>query len=59
MIKKCSQLISSFIINVAFSFALLASNTETMWVGSQYDSSIPTFDQVLGYGVGEKITKHV
>jgi hypothetical protein len=58
MIKKCSQLISSFIINVAFSFALLASNTETMWVGSQYDSSIPTFDQVLGYGVGEKITNY-
>jgi len=29
-----------------------------MWLGSHYDSNIPTFNQVLGYDVGEKITNH-
>lgn len=58
MFKKCSQLFYSLIISVVFSFALLASDTETMWAGSKYSSSIPTFDQVLGYGVGEKITNY-
>ena len=58
MIKKCSQLLYSLIISAVFSFALLASNTETMWADSQYGSSIPSFEQVLGYGVGEKITNY-
>lgn len=58
MIKKCSQLFYSLIISTVFSFTLLASDIESMWTGSQYNSSIPTFDQVLGYGVGEKITNY-
>jgi len=39
-------------------FPLQANNTSQMWLGSQYDSNIPTFNQVLGYDVGEKITNH-
>lgn len=31
---------------------------DSMWPGVTYDSSIPTFKQVLGYNVGEKITTH-
>ena len=29
-----------------------------MWPGSEYDNSIPTFSDVLGYDVGEKITHY-
>jgi len=58
MIKKCLHLFYSLIISTTFSFTLLASDLETMWANSEYNSAIPTFNQVLGYGVGEKITNY-
>ena len=36
----------------------LASDGYDMWPGTSYNQSIPTHDQVLGYGVGERITSH-
>ena len=29
-----------------------------MWPGSQYKDSVPTFEQILGYDVGDRITNH-
>lgn len=40
------------------SFSLKANNPPKMWLGSEYDSGIPTFNQILGYKVGERITNH-
>jgi hypothetical protein len=58
MQKKCSQLLFSLLISFVCSFTLLANNAEKMWPGSEYDNSIPTFADVLGYDVGEKITHY-
>jgi hypothetical protein len=47
-----------------FGAAILAqANAQTtdgydMWPGVKYDQAIPTYAQVLGYGVGERITNH-
>lgn len=50
--KVCS------IITLIVSFSSYSSNTDKMWPGSEYDSTIPTFRDVLGYDVGERITNH-
>ena len=34
------------------------SAVNSMWPGSQYNDSIPTFKKVLGYDVGDRITNH-
>lgn len=36
----------------------LASDTDEMWPGTQYNTSIPTYMQVLGYNIGDNITSH-
>ncbi|MBA6222734.1 peptidase M14 [Colwellia sp. MB02u-18] len=58
MLKKCSPLLFSLLISFVCSFTLLANSAEQMWPGSEYDNSIPTFADVLGYDVGEKITHY-
>lgn len=58
MIKNCSQLLFSILISFVCSFTLLANSADKMWPGSQYNSSIPTFEDVLGYDVGERITNY-
>ena len=35
-----------------------ASDNYDMWPNTQYNSDIPTHQQILGYGVGEHITNH-
>ena len=35
-----------------------ASNTESMWPDTNYNADIPTFEQVLGYDVGERIASY-
>lgn len=35
-----------------------AEGTAEMWPDTQYDPAIPTFQQVLGYDVGERISDH-
>jgi len=35
-----------------------ASDNYDMWPNTQYNSDIPTHQQILGYGVGERITNH-
>ena len=34
------------------------SDTQAMWPSVQYDSRIPTFKEVLGFNVGERIASH-
>ena len=58
MNKKCLHLFYLLIISTTFSFTLLASELESMWTDSEYNNAIPTFNQVLGYDVGEKITSY-
>ena len=58
MNKKCLHLFYLLIISTTFSFTLLASELESMWTDSEYNNEIPTFNQVLGYDVGEKITSY-
>ncbi|MDO6488627.1 M14 family metallopeptidase [Colwellia sp. 6_MG-2023] len=52
---------------IAVSMCLLAatadinaneSNTDAMWPGTTYNAKIPTFKQVLGYDVGERIANY-
>lgn len=58
MLKKCTHLLYSLLISFVCSSTLLANNIEQMWPGSQYDPSIPSFEDVLGYDVGERITNY-
>ena len=37
---------------------LAADSLDSLWPGTIYDDSIPTFEKVLGYKVGERITSH-
>jgi hypothetical protein len=40
-------------------FALVASSARAqLWPGVRYDAAIPTFEQVLGHGPGERIVSH-
>ncbi|WP_278370016.1 M14 family zinc carboxypeptidase, partial [Pseudoalteromonas lipolytica] len=45
-------------MSVSLSAAASINNTETMWPGTVYNTDIPTFKQVLGYDVGERITNY-
>jgi hypothetical protein len=59
MTTKYYSIIFSLIATLlcsAHSFA--TSALLSMWPGSQYNASIPTFEQVLGYDVGERITNY-
>ncbi|MBA6390661.1 peptidase M14 [Colwellia sp. BRX10-3] len=58
MLKKCAHLLSSLLISFVYFFSLAANSTEKMWPGSEYSPSIPTFKDVLGYDVGERITNY-
>lgn len=53
-----NPIIYTLFITLFISFTTLANSALNMWPGSQYDTSIPTFKQVLGYDVGERITDH-
>jgi len=56
---KISALFSSALIMVFMVSALgRAEDTYEFWPGAQYDPAIPTYQQVLGYAPGEKITSH-
>ena len=55
---KCPVITFSVIIALMCSFSSWANNTSQMWPESQYQKDIPTFNQVLGYDVGERITNH-
>ncbi|MBT3708507.1 MAG: hypothetical protein HOG19_03625, partial [Gammaproteobacteria bacterium] len=35
-----------------------AEHHDALWPNTTYDERIPTFDEVLGYKVGEKITSY-
>jgi hypothetical protein len=41
-----------------FSFLSLSSASEPMWPGAIYDPSIPTYQKILGYDVGDRITSY-
>jgi len=58
MLTKSSHLILSLLISFICSLSFIANSAEQMWPGSQYDSAIPTFKDVLGYDVGERITNY-
>jgi len=58
MIKNFYQLLFSLLISLVCSFTLLANSVDDMWPGTQYNSSIPSFKDVLGYDVGERITNY-
>ena len=58
MLKNCAQILSSLLIGLICSLSASAESTEQMWPGSEYNPIIPTFESVLGYGVGERITNH-
>ena len=45
-------------MSVSFSATASINNTEVMWPGTVYNTDIPTFKQVLGYDVGERITNY-
>ena len=45
------------VLSLKATFAM-AKGTAEMWPDTQYDPSIPTFKQVLGYDVGERISNH-
>ena len=40
------------------SASVLAQALPPMWQGTTYDTSIPSFEQVLGYAPGERISNH-
>lgn len=46
------------LVILILSSALAAQNRFEYWPGASYDARIPTFEQVLGYGPGERITWH-
>ena len=58
MLKKYAYILSSLLIGYICSLSAVAETTEQMWPGSQYTPLIPTFEKVLGYNVGERITNH-
>ncbi|XQW85443.1 M14 family zinc carboxypeptidase [Thalassotalea piscium] len=63
MTFKYQNLVYLFVSALFFSAVSLAnstptSNSSTMWPGTQYDSTVPTLKQVLGYDIGERITNH-
>lgn len=39
-------------------FAQAKQTEQAIWPGAKYDPAIPTFEQVLGYDVGERISNH-
>jgi hypothetical protein len=43
---------------VLFSSIVFAQSQPQMWPGTQYDPVVPTFQKVLGYGPGERISSH-
>ncbi|RZF94548.1 peptidase M14 [Pseudoalteromonas sp. CO302Y] len=45
-------------MSVSFSATASINNTEVMWPGTVYNTDIPTFKQILGYDVGERITNY-
>lgn len=55
---KVSSITLPILFVLLCSLTVKANNSSAMWAHSKYDSAIPTFDQVLGYGVGEKITNY-
>lgn len=57
-VVMCSVIISLFSCFSSLAATSASDNTSTMWPGSQYNASIPTFKSVLGYDVGERITSH-
>ncbi|MDG1751739.1 MAG: M14 family zinc carboxypeptidase, partial [Thalassotalea sp.] len=59
MTTRYYSIIFSLIVTVLFSFnSFAASALSSMWPGSQYSASTPTFENVLGYDVGERITNY-
>ena len=44
---------------LALTAPLAAQNEDfEYWPGVRYDDAIPTFDDVLGHGVGERMRQH-
>lgn len=58
MLTKQITIIILMTATLVCSFTSLANNTTRLWPGSEYNSDIPTFKQILGYEVGEKITNY-
>ncbi len=56
--KQIIKAISVSVVAITASFNASAANTEAMWPGTAYNQQIPTFKQVLGYDVGERITNY-
>jgi len=59
--KNTFLLFLSLLIILSVSHIAGASNATDngeMWPNSQYETNIPTFSQVLGYEVGERISSH-
>jgi hypothetical protein len=44
--------------SMVLALALWAQPREEMWPGAKYDPGIPTYQKVLGYEPGERITSH-
>lgn len=57
MISRYFQAVVVFLTFALGSFTVFADN-QAMWPGVKYNADIPTFEQVLGYDVGERITSY-
>ncbi|HHL32494.1 MAG TPA: peptidase M14, partial [Oceanospirillales bacterium] len=56
-IRFIKTYISIILLSFFLSAYVQASNSQ-MWPGSQYDDVIPTYSQVLGYEIGERISSY-
>ena len=54
--KRCLHCL--FALTIAFTAVIAAQDKFEFWLGTQYDGSVPTFKQVLGYDPGERIASH-
>lgn len=56
--QRLNSLICGFFIIAGCHVAAAEQSKPVMWPGVEYDADIPTFEQVLGYEVGERITDY-
>lgn len=58
LVRAGFRLIVAVMLITALAWPSAAQEKFEYWPGANYDSRIPTFQQVLGYAPGERITSH-
>ncbi|HET8677358.1 MAG TPA: M14 family zinc carboxypeptidase, partial [Blastocatellia bacterium] len=58
LVRAGFRLIVAVMLVTALAWPSAAQEKFEYWPGANYDSRIPTFQQVLGYAPGERITSH-